>query len=48
MVVAVVLLTADGGVGPNRSGRGGCMACESSPVVVVIALSCGYGAGGSV
>ena len=44
----MVLLAADGGVGPNQSGRGCCIACERSSVVVVIALSWGYGAGGAV
>ena len=44
----MVLLAADGRVGPSRSGSGYWMTCESSSVVVVSASSLGYGAGGGV
>ena len=41
-------LIADDGTVPNWSERGCYVTCEGTSVVVVMALSCGYGAGGSV
>ena len=35
----MALSAADGGVGPSQSGRGCCMACESSSVDVLSTLS---------